>query len=331
MVINVPPKGVIKLGSIGVDIGGTKTLFALFDPKFELVEEIKIKTGDIHSPKEFKDALTEHLTTLTKKAAKSDLNLGGVGIGCAASLHGDGSVAVASNIPFLEGFPLRSVVGKITSLNVTLVNDVDAGLYGEQQFGAAVGCKHVIGVFIGTGIGGALIVDGKLYRGASGHAGDIGHYLLQPFGPLSGSERLGVLDDVASRTAIAADAAAIALKHAAPHLLKIAGTDVKKISSNVLAESIAKGDQEIEQLVRSRSHTVGIVLSNLVDFLNPEMVVLGGGFTDAMPEIVRKEVEAGIRKHATEPAAKALKVVAAKLNRHAVTTGAAKLALDVST
>jgi glucokinase len=322
---------VIKLGSIGIDIGGTKTLFALFDPKFELIEEIKIKTGDIHSAKEFKDALTEHLTALTKKAAKAELNLVGVGIGCAASLHGDGSVAKASNIPFLEGFQLRSVVGKIASLNVTLVNDVDAGLYGEQQFGAAVGCKHVIGVFIGTGIGGAVIIDGKLYRGASGHAGDIGHYLLQPFGPLSGSDRHGVLDDVASRTAIAADAAAIALKHAAPHLLKIAGTDVGKISSSVLAESIEKGDVEIERLVRSRSQMIGIVLSNIVDFLNPEMLVLGGGFTDAMPEIVRKEVEAGIRAHSSEQAGKALKVAAAKLSRHAVTTGAAKLALDVST
>jgi len=322
---------VVKLGSIGIDIGGTKTLFALFDPKFEILEEIKIKTLDIPSAKDFKEALTEHLTSLTKKAAKSELNLAGVGIGCAASLTGDGSVAFASNIPFLEGFPLRSVVGKVASLNVTLVNDVDAGLYGEQQFGAAVGCKHVIGIFIGTGIGGAVIIDGKLYRGASGHAGDIGHYLLQPFGPLSGSDRHGVLDDVASRTAIAAGAAVIALKHAAPHLLKIAGTDVKKISSSVLAESIEKGDQEIERLVRSRSQMVGIVLSNIVDFLNPEMVVLGGGFTDAMPDIVRKEVEAGIRAHSSEEAGKALKVVAAKLNGHAVTTGAAKLALDLST
>jgi glucokinase len=322
---------VSKLGSIGIDIGGTKTLFALFDANFELLEEIKIKTGDIPSAKEFKDALTEHLTTLLKKAAKSELNLAAVGIGCAASLNADGTINVASNIPFLEGFPLRGAVGKITSLNVTLVNDVDAGLYGEQQFGAAVGCKHVIGIFIGTGIGGALIIDGKLYRGANGLAGDIGHYLLQPFGPLSGSERHGILDDVASRTAIAADAAAIALKHAAPHLLKIAGTDVKKISSNVLAESIEKGDEEIEGLVRSRCQMVGIILSNIVDFLNPEMLVLGGGLTDAMPDIVRKEVEAGIRAHASEQAGKALKVVAAKLSRHAVTTGAAKLAVDLST
>jgi glucokinase len=321
----------IELGSIGIDIGGTKILFALFDPKFQPVDEIKIKTGDLHTTREFKDALSESLGTLMKKAAKGNLQLAGVGIGCAALLNGGGTIKSAPNIPILDGLPLRNIVGKITSLNVTLVNDVDAGLYGEQQFGAAVGCKNVIGVFIGTGIGGALIIDGKLYRGASGHAGDIGHYLLQPLNTLAGSDRHGVLDDVASRTAIAAEAAALALKHAAPHLLKLAGTDLKKIGSNVLAESIAKGDEEVEKLVRSRSQMLGIVLSNMVDFLNPEMLVLGGGFTDAMPDIVREEVEAGVRAHSTPEAAEALKVVAATLKNHAVTTGAAKLALDQST
>jgi glucokinase len=320
----------IQLASIGIDIGGTKTLFGLFDHDFKLVEEIKVKTGDMHSAKEFKQVLTDSLTELSKKAAKPGLLLGGVGIGCAALLNEDGSVKTAANIPFLDGFPLRSVVGKVTGLNVVVVNDVDAGLYGEFRFGAAVGCRHVIGVFIGTGIGGALIIDGKLHRGANGVAGDIGHYLLQPFGPLSGSDRHGVLDDVASRTAIAAEAAALALKHNAPHLLKIAGTDVKKIGSNVLAESIAKGDKEIENLVRHRSQMLGIVLSNIVDFLNPEMVVLGGGFTDAMPDLVREEVEAGLRAHATKEASEDLKVVVAKLKGHAATTGAAKLALDMA-
>jgi glucokinase len=320
----------VKLASIGVDIGGTKTLFGLFDPDFKLVDEIKVKTGDIHSAKEFKEILSSSLTDLSKKAAKPGLTLGAVGIGCAALLGDDGSVKSAANIPFLEGFALRSVVAKITSLNVAVLNDANAALYGEHQLGAAVGRRHILGIFIGTGVGGALIIDGKLYLGASGIAGDIGHYLLQPFGPLSGSDRHGVLDDVASRPAIAGEAAALALKHAAPQLEKIAGTDVSKMRSGVLAEAIAKGDKEIESLVRSRSQMLGIVLSNMVDFLNPEMVVLGGGFTDAMPELVREEVEAGIRAHSTKEAAHGLKVVAAALKSHAATTGAAKFALDYS-
>src|SRR5437588_721020 len=85
--------------------------------------------------------------------------------------------------------------------------DEQMGLYGEYKLGAAVACRNVIGLFLGTGIGGGLIVDGKLYRGSSGNAGEIGHYLLDAMGPLSGSDRHGLLDDIASRHAIAAQAA----------------------------------------------------------------------------------------------------------------------------
>jgi glucokinase len=319
-----------KLSSIGIDIGGTKTLFALFDSEFNILEEIKIKTLESKNPKEFTEALTTALGTLVKKSEKTNLPVGSTGIGFAGSFDPDGTVKIAPNIPFLKKFPLRNTVSKVTSTNVVLVNDVDAGLYGEYQLGAAMGCKHVIGIFIGTGIGGALIIDGKLYRGATGHAGDIGHFLLQPFGPLSGSDRHGMLDDVASRTGIAAEAATLALKRSAPNLMKSAGTDVKNISSNVLADAIAKGDATVEELVRSRTHILGIALSNIVDFLNPEMVVLGGGLTEAMPQLVRDEVEAGIREHSTKDAQEALKVVVSKLKSHAVTTGAAKLAVDLS-
>jgi glucokinase len=319
-----------KHGAIGIDIGGTKTLFALFDNEFKIIEETKIKTIDSKNAKEFTDTVTASLSALVKKSEKLNLTLSSVGIGCAGSFDPDGTINAAPNIPFLKKFPLRNVVAKVTSTNVVLVNDVHAGLYGEYQFGAAIGCKHVIGIFIGTGIGGAVIIDGKLYRGASGHAGDIGHYLLQPFGPLAGSDRHGVLDDVASRTAISAEAATLSLKQSAPNLMKMAGTDVKKISSNVLADAIAKGDSSIGELVRSRTHILGIVLSNLVDFLNPEMIVLGGGLTEAMPELVRSEVEAGIREHSTVHAQRVLTVVVSKLKAHAVTTGAAKLAFDLS-
>jgi glucokinase len=95
-----------------------------------------------------------------------------------------------------------------------------------------------------------------------------------------------------------------------------------------LAKAISAGDKFIEELVRSRAQIVGIVLSNMVDFFNPEMIVLGGGLTEAMPEIIRQEVAAGIRAHATSQALPGLQIVTAKLMGHAVTTGAAKLASD---
>jgi glucokinase len=147
-------------------------------------------------------------------------------------------------------------------------------------------------------------------------------------GPLAGSAREGVLDDVASRTAIAGDAAALAARHGAPNLKALVGTDVGRIRSSDLATAIAKGDRGIEKLVRSRARVVGIALSNLVDFINPEVLVLGGGLVEAMPGLVRNEVRKGIEAHSTRPAFKALKVRASKLGDHAVTAGAARLACD---
>jgi glucokinase len=318
-----------RRATIGIDIGGTKTLFALFDEKFNVIEEVKVKTEADKGEKAFTEKLAESLRLLLRVAGKKSLSVLTVGIGCAGVTDPrKGTMKLAPNIPFLEGYPLRARVAKLAGGHILLVNDVHAGLYGEFHFGAAAGCRHVIGIFMGTGIGGALIIDGKPYPGAAGAAGDIGNYLLHAMGPLSGSDRSGVLDDVASRGAIASAAAALAAKQGAPSLAKRAGTDVTNIRSEDLAEAIEKGDKSVEELVRSRAHIVGLAVSNIVDFLNPEMVVLGGGVVEAMPKLIRAEVEDAIRKYSTPQAHKAVKVAVSKLKDHAVTTGAAKMAFD---
>jgi glucokinase len=252
----------------------------------------------------------------------------GLGVGCAGTIDiAKGFVKNSPHIPFLRKYPLAKRLEKISGLNVTLANDVQAGVYGEHQFGAALGLKHVIGIFVGTGIGGAVIIDGKLMLGAHGHAGNIGHYSIHTVG-LGGVNQDGLLNDLSSRTAISGEAAALALKQRAPNLLKVVGTDVAKIKSSDLATAIKMGDEKIEQMVRARARLIGIALSNIVDFLNPQMVVLGGGLTEAMPLLLRHEVQLGIKENATADAYRGLRVVAAKLKSHAVTTGAAKMALD---
>jgi glucokinase len=317
-------------GTIGIDIGGTKTLFVLFDDHFKPLKEIKVKTEADKGEKHFTKTLEESLEELLRKARKRELHLAGVGIGSAGHVNFEkGTLKDSPNIPFLTEYPLRENIAKLTGASVHILNDCHAGLYGEHQLGAAMGLKDVIGIFMGTGLGGAVIIDGKLFTGANGYAGDIGHYLLSPVGPLAGSDRHGILDDIASRTAIAGEAATLAAKQWAPHLAKNAGTDVTNICSNELAESIKEGDKSVEELVRSRAKIVGIAVSNLVDFLNPEMLVLGGGMVEAMGSIIKREVEEGIRAHTTEGASRVLKVSTAKLKHLAVAAGAAKMSLDV--
>jgi glucokinase len=315
-----------KRAILGIDIGGTKTMFGLFDERFHVVDELKIKTR-ADKEKAFTRGLEESVASLLSSAHKRGLTVVGVGVGCAGTIDRETELlTVSPNIPFLKGYPLKMRLARMTGTPVFLGNDVHMGLYGEQQLGAAKGLKHVLGVFFGTGIGGAVIIDGKLYEGANGAAGEIGHTLMSPLGHLAGSERQGVLDDFASRNAIAGEAASMAAKHMAPHLYKEAGADVDKINSSALARAIEAGDKKLEEMVRSRARMAGIVLSNLVDFLSPEMVVLGGGLVEKMPALFRKEFSSGIRAHTNADVRDRVKIAVIELEGHSVSAGAAKMA-----
>src|SRR5438093_8536107 len=187
-----------KLGCIGIDVGGTKTRFDLFDDRFHVVQSIKIKTEK--DPEDFKAELTKAVKKFIKDAAPR-LIVSGIGVGFAGTVDmKKGIVLSAPNLSLLEGFSFKKALEPFTnSEGVNVYNDVHAAMYGELKLGSAVGCKQALGVFIGTGIGGAIVSNGQLHFGASGLAGNIGHYLFQPYGPLAGSERHGILDEVASR------------------------------------------------------------------------------------------------------------------------------------
>ncbi len=314
--------------TIGVDIGGTKIRAALFDEKFELVSEVKAKTHAEKAIKQFKDNVKEMIGELRKTAQSKGLEIIGIGAGCAGGINRDKGIVMDSSIPFLKGFELGAFLSRHAGAPSTIGNDVHIGLYGEHRLGAALGLQHVLGIFFGTGVGGALIINGELYYGASGQAGNIGHYLVAPIGPLTGSERDGILDDFVSRSAIAGVAATLAARQKAPYLFKETGANVQDIRSGMLSDSIKNGDTTIEELVRSRARMAGVVLSNIVDLFNPEMIVLGGGLVEAMPNLLLKEVETGIRENCVPELQKTFKVAVAKLKDHAVTAGAAKMAWD---
>jgi glucokinase len=318
-----------KRAIIGLDVGGTKTFAVLFDDKCVVIDKRRFKTEPASGDRVFEKRLSRAIAELVETARARNKKVVATGIGCSGSVDCDSTeLRISPQIPFLKNFDLAQKMHKWTKSPAYLGNDVQMGLYGEQQLGAARGFQHVIGVFIGTGIGGALILDGKLHRGANGIAGDIGHYLVQPLGTLGGNERQGVLDNVASRTAIAAEAVVYASRQWAPNLLKAAGTDLSEIRSKTLARAIKAGDKQIEKLVLSRSRLLGIVLSNLVDFLNPDGVLLGGGLVEEMPNLVLKGVIAGIEEYSSPAAFKKLKIVKTKLKEYAVATGAAKMAWE---
>lgn len=328
----MPKTAAKRRAYIGIDIGGTKSLYALFDESFEVLAEEKLRT---HPDKGGRPAFTREMAraikALLSRARRSKVEVRRVGVGCAGDIDlKRGVVRASPNLDqLLVGYPLRDKLEGLTGAKVFVGNDVMAALYGEFRLGAARKGRHVIGVWLGTGVGGAVIIDGRIHLGANGHAGDLGNYLLHAVDADHESPRKEVLDNVASRTAIAGVAATLAAKHHAPELRKVAGTDVTDIKAGDLADAIRRGDKKVEKLVRSRVRVVGAALSNLADFLNPDMIVLGGGLVEAMPRLIRREVSKSIAAHASAKAAKAVKVAIAKFGNHAGTVGAAALAVDM--
>ncbi len=320
-----------RRASIGIDIGGTKSLYALLDDAFEVVAEEKLRTQpDKGGLPAFEREQAKAIKDLLRVARKRGLEVEVVGLGFAGEVDlRKGVVKSAPNLAFLEGYPFGERLAQLAGAPCFVANDVHAALYGELTLGAARAARHVIGCWIGTGIGGALIIDRRLHLGAAGVAGDLGNYLLHPVDTAQDAPRKEVLDNVASRSAIAGAAAALASKRPASKLAQIAGTDVKDITSGNLAKAVKRGDKAVEKLLRSRAAVLGAALSNLVDFLNPDMVILGGGLVEAIPKLMRREIEKSIEAHATPKAAAVLKVAVAKLNKHAGTAGAAKLAHDM--
>jgi len=320
-----------KRAILGIDIGGTKSLYTLFDESFEVLAEEKLRTHpEKGGARAFARSMRKTVEGLMREAKRRGLELRVVGVGCAGDIDMRGGVVRSSpNLGFLDDYPMARRLEKVTGARVFVGNDVHAGLYGEMKLGAARGAEHVIGVFLGTGVGGALAMHGRLFLGASGLAGDIGNYLLHAVDATQENARKDVLDNVASRTAIAGDAAALAAKRWAPRLRAKSGTDVTEIGAGDLAAAIRAGDKAVEKLMRSRAAVVGAAISNFVDFLNPDMVVLGGGLVEAMPQLMRREVRKAVKAHAAPKAAKAARIVTARLHDRAVSAGAAKLALDM--
>jgi len=319
-----------RRATLGIDIGGTKSLYALFDERFEVVAQEKLRTHpDRGAEKAFTRGLKKAVGALLEEAERRGLRVRAVGVGCAGDIDmREGVVRSSPNIGFLRDYAFRARLEKLTRAKVFVGNDVQSALYGELELGAARKARHVICVFLGTGVGGAIAIDRALHLGACGLAGDLGNYVLHA-SHSADAPRAEVLDNVASRPAIAGDAAALAAKRWAPKLREKSGTDVTDIKSGDIAAAIRNGDKAVEKLVRSRARMVGAAISNFVDFINPDMVVLGGGLVEAMPRLIQHEVAKAVEAHATAKAARAARIVVAKLHNHSVTTGAAKLALDM--
>jgi glucokinase len=313
---------------VGIDLGATKMLVGVLKGR-KVLATVKARTDPAGGEREFFATIAATVAKALEEAGLKPRQLTAVGAGCPGVLdYRSDRIVSSANIPFIKDYPLARKLQKLFKVPAAVENDANMGLYGEQQFGAAAGCEHVAGFFLGTGIGGALILDGKLYRGSSGAAGELGHIFIDPLGPACGCGNRGCLEALAGRLALAGEAAALAARGGAPRLLNEAGADVRKLKSGALARAVEAGDRQLKELVRRKAALVGIAMADIVNTLDPECIVLGGGLVEAMGGLIVPAAEESMRRHAMPDIAAHVTVVPAKLGDMAIVMGAAKWVRD---
>ncbi len=308
---------------IGFDLGGTKMLGKVFDADFRALSHDRAKTRGNEGVDAGLNRISKTIHKMLERADLKPKDIAGIGFGCPGPLDLERGIAHSAPNLGWENVPIKDFLEEEFGCPAVIANDVDAGVYGEYRFGVAMDSRVVVGVFPGTGIGGGCVYEGSIMRGATGSCMEIGHVQVAPEGPLCGCGRRGCLEAVASRLVIASKAAAAAYRGQAPHLLEHAGTDLTKIRSKALADSIAAGDKTVELIVREAARQIGRAVAGVVHLLGPDIVVLGGGLVEAMPKLFVTEVSDAAKKRVLPALSRTFDVLPAKLGDDAGVLGAA--------
>jgi glucokinase len=329
-------KAKVKKGKtyvVGVDLGGTKILAAVVDPKGKIVGEAKQPTMPASDVEEIVERMAKTVGQAIKAAGVPKTRVVAVGVGAPAPVDPEtGFVFHAPNIPMLRDFPLGERLGAALGKPVFVDNDVNVGTVGEHALGAGRGTQDMVGIFVGTGVGGGLIVDGRLRRGFRNSAGEVGHMVVgfqrRPDEPICGCGRPGCLEAYASRAAIERDieAAIVAGRETMVSQL-MDERDKERITSGVLADALAKGDPLIVEIMERATIYLSVLVASIVNFFDPEMIVFGGGLTEALGERLLEPIRREAPKwYIKKVDAEKVRIVAAQLGDHAGVLGAATIA-----
>lgn len=313
---------------IGVDLGGTKILTALVDGNGRILAQDYRRTKAKRGQAEVVQRIVDSVRQVLADSALGPDEILGLGVGAPGPVDvAAGLVTMPPNLPGWVNVPLQSLLQGELGIPTFLENDANAAALGEYRFGAGRGSHNMLYITVSTGIGGGFILDGKLYRGSSGAAAEVGHMTVLPRGPHCGCGNRGCLEAVASGTAIAREGRELLLRQAPTLITELANSDPEQVSAKLVADAARAGDVEAQEIIREAMHYLGVGVSSLVNLLNPELIVIGGSLTklqDTLFGPVRREI---IRR-SFPTAAQRVRVVPAELGDQVGVLGAAAVAIE---
>ena len=310
---------------VGIAIGATAMSVAVTDGRLTVLGQqyvdMDVRLGPEH-------VLARSLELTRKVLAEQDVvRPAGVGIGVPGPVDFHGGVPVYPPImPGWDGYPVRDTMARELGCPVLLDNDVNVMALGEQHSGVAKSVRDFLFVKIGTGIGCGIVVDGQLYRGVDGCAGDIGHIRVEEFGPTCACGNTGCLEAFFGGAALARDALAAARSRRSPVLAAMLA-EKGELTAVDVASAVAQGDPHAVQMIRDGGHRVGWVLASLVSFFNPGLIVIGGRVA-RLGHPLLAEIRGAVYRRSLPLATGNLPVVLSEMADDAGVVGAAALISD---
>ena len=312
---------------VGVDLGGTKILAGVFNHSLECIGTAKLSTKSSRGV----GNVTERIARCVKDAVdEADLTLkqvAGVGIGAPGAVDFDaGTVIFAPNLEGWKEVPLKKTLEKELDVPVFVENDCNISTLGVYVAEFKSKPRSLVGMFIGTGIGGGIIINGDLYSGAGHTAGEVGHMVLEINGPKCGCGNKGCFEALASRTAIFQQIKAGIKDGEKTILTEMLGDHLEDLRSGDLRKAVRRGDKFVDRIIESAAEYIGIATANIANILNPEVIVLGGGVMEALADEMMSVIVETATDYAMPGSMKGVEIVASKLGDNAGITGGAVLA-----
>ena len=311
---------------VGVDLGGTKILTSLADISGTVHAEIKVPSGASEGPQRVIERIVRTVSAVQQQCGADPRGL--VGMAVAAPGQVDikrGFVHFAPNLGW-HNIPLKEVLENKLNVHVTMENDANTAALGELIYGAGRGNNDLVYITVSTGVGGGIIFDGNIFHGASDSAGEIGHMVIMPDGPLCSCGNNGCLEALASGTAIARAAYELVASGQGDAVLQAAGGRREAVDARAVAKAAQKGDQQARAILAGAARALGIGIANVVNILNPPLVVLGGGVM-AMKDLMWPLMEKEMRARALKASIAGVRVLPAELENRSGVMGAVALAI----
>jgi glucokinase len=327
---DVGAKMPVNLGllTLGIDLGGSKILTAVVNTRGEMLSSDESVTPATKGRKTVIQSILDSAHRALKQANITILEICAIGVGAAGISNPETGILFTSpNLPGLRNIPLRDILEERLGKKTFLINDANAAALGELYFGAARGAHNFIYITLSTGIGGGVVIDGKIYTGTIGAAGEVGHMTIDDNGPICNCGNRGCWETLASGTALAREARDRIKDGVKTSILEYAEGDVEKVTAKAIHSAAEQGDSLAKELIARTGYYVGVGLANLINIFNPELIVIGGGLSnigDMLLKPALKTAEARTYKEAFQ----AVRFASPMLGQNSGVLGAAAFALQ---